>query len=93
MQVSFSGALDDGRAHHSLGRVKAVGRWRATREADPEADWQAVLRALVREAEECGADALVDVNFEVDEVAGDIDGVRLSRLVAAGAAVRFAAAA
>jgi uncharacterized protein YbjQ (UPF0145 family) len=47
----------------------------------------------VREAEEYGADALVEVNFEVDEVAGDIDGVALSRLVVAGAAVRFAAAA
>ena len=93
VQISFSGALDDGRAHYSLGRVKAAGRWRATRAADAEADWQAVLSALVREAEECGADALVEVNFEVEEVAGGIDGVPLSRLVAAGAAVRFAAAA
>ena len=93
MQVSFSGALDGGRAHYSLGRVKAVGQWRATRAADPEADWQAVLGALVREAEEYGADALVEVNFAVEEVAGGVDGVPLSRLVVAGAAVRFAAAA
>jgi len=93
MQVSFSGALDGGRAHYSLGRVKAAGQWRAKRAADPEADWQAVLGALVREAEEYGADALVEVNFAVEEVAGGVDGVPLSRLVVAGAAVRFAAAA
>jgi uncharacterized protein YbjQ (UPF0145 family) len=94
MQVSFNSALEDGRAHYSIGRVKAVGRWRAAHEAGAEADRQAVLRALVREAEEYGADALVDVNFEADEVAGaDIDGVPLSRVVATGAAVRFAVAA
>ena len=93
MQVSFTNALEDGRAHHPIGRVMAAGRWRATRAADAEADWQAVLGALVREAEEYGADALVEVNFEVEEVAGGVDGVPLSRLVAAGAAVRFGAAA
>ncbi len=94
MQVSFNSALEDGRAHYSIGRVKAVGRWRAAHEAGAEVDRQAVLRALVREAEEYGADALVDVNFETDEVAGaDIDGVPLTRVVATGSAVRFALAA
>ena len=52
------------------------------------------LRALVREAEDYGADALVDVNFTVEEVRGpDIDGVRLRRISAMGTAVRFALAA
>ncbi len=94
MQVSFTSALEDGRAHYSIGRVRALGRWRAAHEPAAEADRQAVLRALVREAEEYGADALIDVNFDVDGVAGaDIDGVPLSRIVAAGSAVRFAVAA
>jgi uncharacterized protein YbjQ (UPF0145 family) len=94
MQVSFNSALEDGRAHYSIGRVKAVGRWRAAHEPAAEADRQAVLRALVHEAEEYGAEALIEVNFETDEVAGaDIDGVPLRRLVAAGSAVRFAVAA
>jgi uncharacterized protein YbjQ (UPF0145 family) len=94
MQVSFTSALEDGRAHHAIGRVRAVGRWRAEREPGAEADRQAVLRALVREAEDYGADALIEVNFEVEEVpSADIDGVPLTRLVAAGAAVRFAVAA
>ena len=60
----------------------------------PKSTDRPCLRALVREAEEYGADALVDVNFETDEVAGaDIDGVPLTRVVATGSAVRFALAA
>jgi uncharacterized protein YbjQ (UPF0145 family) len=94
MQVSFNSALEDGRAHRSIGRVKAVGRWRGANEPNLEADKQTVLRALVREAEEYGADALVNVSFEVEAVAGpDIDGVPLRRVVATGSAVRFALAA
>ena len=94
MQVSFNSVLEDPRTHYSIGRVRAVGRWRAAHEPAAEADRDAVLRALVHEAEEYGADALIDVNFEIDHVSGaDIDGVPLCRLVAAGRAVRFAAAA
>ncbi len=94
MQVSFNSELQDGRAHYAIGRVKAVGRWRAANEPVDEADRQAVLSALVREAEDYGADALVDVHFEADGVVGaDIEGVRLSRIVATGSAVRFALAA
>jgi uncharacterized protein YbjQ (UPF0145 family) len=59
-----------------------------------EADRQAAIEALTREAEEYGADAVVDVRFEVDDCKGcDIDGVRLQRLTATGLAVRFARAA
>ncbi|MGO4870361.1 MAG: heavy metal-binding domain-containing protein [Roseiarcus sp.] len=94
MQVSFTGALENGRAHYSIGRVKAYGRWRAANEPGAEIDREAAIRALVREAEDYGADALIDVNFETDEVAGDdIDGVPLTRLVVSGSAVRFAVAA
>lgn len=94
MQVSFTGALENGRAHYSIGRVKAYGRWRAANEPGAEIDREAAIRALVREAEDYGADALIDVNFETDEVAGDdIDGVPLTRLVVSGSAVQFAVAA
>lgn len=94
MQVSFNGALQDGRAHYAIGRVRAVGRWRAAHEAETEADRRAVLEALGREAEDYGAEALTDVKFEVDEISrGDIDGLTLRRLVATGSAVRFAVAA
>ena len=48
----------------------------------------------MREAEEYGADAVVDVRFEVDGCKGcEIEGVPLQRVTATGLAVRFARAA
>ena len=94
MQVSFNSALDDGRAHHAIGQVKAVGRWRGANGLNLEAEQQAALRALMREAAEYGADALVDVRFEIDNCArAEIDGAPLRRVAAIGSAVRFALAA
>jgi uncharacterized protein YbjQ (UPF0145 family) len=94
MQVSFSSGLDDGRPVTAIGRIRATTRWRAAGEPGAEADRQAAIEALMREAEEYGADAVVDVRFEVDGVKGsDIEGVALQRLTANGLAVRFARAA
>ena len=86
MQVSFTDALDGGRAVRTIGRIRAVGRWRAADEPATDGDRRALLTALAREAEEYGADALVEVRFEADEIA-EADGVRLRRLVASGSAV------
>jgi hypothetical protein len=61
---------------------------------DDPTDRQAAIEALAREAEEYGADAVIDVRFEVDGVKGpDIEGVALERVTATGLAVRFARAA
>jgi uncharacterized protein YbjQ (UPF0145 family) len=92
MQVSFTGALEGGRAATTIGRIKAVGIWRSAHGTITQSDRDDVLRALAREAEEFGADALIDVRFEADEVA-ESEGVSLRRLVASGAAVRMAQAA
>jgi len=92
MQVSFTDALEGGRAVSAIGRIKAVGRWRGAEEPALEEDRRALLTALTREAEEYGADALVDVRFEADETAEN-DGVRLRRLVVTGSAVRASLAA
>jgi uncharacterized protein YbjQ (UPF0145 family) len=52
------------------------------------------LRALTREAEDYGADALVDVTFSVEQCRDcEIEGVKLRRLTASGTAVRLAMAA
>jgi uncharacterized protein YbjQ (UPF0145 family) len=52
------------------------------------------IEALRREAEDYGADGVVDVRFEVEGCkGGDIGGVRLERVTATGLAVRFAEAA
>ena len=94
MLVSFSGGLDDGRPVTAIGRIRATTRWRAVGAPDAEGDRNAAVEALTREAEEYGADAVVDVRFEVDGCKFcDIDGVELQRVTATGLAVRFAQAA
>ena len=95
MYVSFSSDLDDGRPMTAIGRIRAAmraGAPQATRAPKPIARRRS--RRLTREAEEYGADAVVDVRFEVDGVKGpDVDGVDLQRVTATGLAVRFARAA
>jgi uncharacterized protein YbjQ (UPF0145 family) len=50
--------------------------------------------ALTREAEDYGADGVVDLRFGVEGCKGcEIDGLRLERVTATGLAVRFAEAA
>jgi uncharacterized protein YbjQ (UPF0145 family) len=94
MQVSYESELEDGRAKTVIGPVKAVSRWRAAQTMGTEAERRAAIEALMREAAEYGADAVVDVRFEVDDVKGsDIDGIVLQRVTATGLAVRFARAA
>jgi hypothetical protein len=94
MQVTFSRALDDGRPMTAIGRIRAATRWRAAGGPDNATDRQAAVEALAREAEEYGADAVIDVRFEVDGVRNcDIEGVALERVTATGLAVRFARAA
>jgi uncharacterized protein YbjQ (UPF0145 family) len=90
MQVSFTHSLDGGRGHHSIGHVKACSGWRAVSAADAEADRLEALRALIREAEDYEADAIVDLDFEVDVLkCPDIDGAPLQRTAATGIAVKF----
>jgi uncharacterized protein YbjQ (UPF0145 family) len=94
MQVSFAADLKDGRRTIAIGRVKAATRWRAADEPGSEAEREAAIEALKREAEDYGADSVVEVRFEVEVCRGcDIDGVRLERVTATGLAVRFAEAA
>ena len=94
MQVSFAAALDDGRRMVAIGRIRATGPWRAAGGTGEEADRRAAVEALTREAEEYGADAIVDVRFEIDGCKGcEIEGVQLQRVTATGLAVRFAQAA
>ena len=77
-----------------IGRIRVTTRWRAAGEPGAEADREAAIAALKREADEYGADAIVDVRFEVDGVKGyDIEGVMLQRVTATGLAVRFRRAA
>jgi uncharacterized protein YbjQ (UPF0145 family) len=94
MQISRTQELDDGRQTYAIGRIKAVGAWRGAAAAASHSERLAALKALIREAEDYGADAIVGVDFQTDGVIGaDIDGVALKRVVVSGLAVRFAMAA
>jgi len=88
MLVSFTEGLE-GRKVSSIGRVRASATWRGA--GASEQDREAAVKALVREAEDQGADAIVDVRFETDAVEGaEVGGVTLRRVCASGLAVRFA---
>jgi hypothetical protein len=90
MQVSHTNGLEGGRRHHSIGRVKASSAWRAVKAPAAEADRLAAVRALIREAEEYEADAIIGLDFEVDSVScADIGGAPLRRVAATGIAVKF----
>lgn len=94
MQVSFTRALEGDRAQVSIGQVKATTGWRAADKPVSETDREIAMRALIREAEEYDADALVEVSFTIEECRDcEIEGVKLRRVTAAGTAVRLALAA
>ncbi len=94
MEVSFAAALGDGRRTVAIGRIRATAPWRAAIEPSLEADRQTAVDILRREAEEYGADAVIDLRFDIDGCKGyDVDGVQLQRVTATGLAVRIAQAA
>jgi hypothetical protein len=94
MLVSRNNELQDSRDHYSVGRIKASSRWHPVSVAVVEADRLAAVQALIREAQEYEADAIVGLDFEVDEVMrDDIDGMPLQRVAAKGIAIRFSQAA
>jgi len=94
MQVTRTNKLEGGRGHYSIGRIKASSGWRAVDASATEAERLAAVQALIREAQEYDADAIIGLDFEVDGVkSADIDGTPLQRIAAIGIAVKFAEAA
>jgi hypothetical protein len=94
MQVSQTNELEGGRSHYSIGRIKASSGWRAASVFTDEADRLAAVRALIREAQEYDADAIIGLDFEIDAIKrADLDGAPLQRIAATGIAVKFAQAA
>ena len=84
----------DGRGHRSIGRIRASSPWRAVNAFAVEADRLAALHALIREAEEYDADAIVGLDFEIDRLKrAASDGATLQRMAATGIAIKFAEAA
>jgi uncharacterized protein YbjQ (UPF0145 family) len=91
MQISDAYKLDDSRPHHSIGRIRAAAAWRAVVAVDARADRFAAIEVLIREAQEYGADAIIGLEFHIDEVKrAGIEGADLQRVAVTGIAVRFA---
>ena len=91
MQVSTAQELDGGRHLLSIGRIKATSRWCGSSGKSLEASRADAVAALISEAQDYDADAIIALDFEMDAVKGaDIDGVSLQRVLATGIAVKFA---
>jgi hypothetical protein len=90
MQVSYLDRLEGVRRYHSIGRIRAGACWRGANVVASEVDRLAAVQALIREAEDYDADAIVDLNFEFERVdCVDIGGIPLRRVAATGVAVKF----
>jgi uncharacterized protein YbjQ (UPF0145 family) len=95
MRISATDTIDGGRIVYPIGKIKAASGWHAAAQSDEyQTDWRELaLRELIRRAEDVDADAIIDVNFEIDGVL-PIDGfVNLSRVLATGTAVKLGVAA
>ncbi len=78
----------------AIGRIRACSGWRAADASTSDEDRRAAVDALVREAQDCEADAIVGLDFEVEGIrSADVEGVPLRRIAATGIAVKFAEAA
>jgi hypothetical protein len=90
MQVSGVDKLEDHRDYRSIGRMKACSCWRGVNAPTPEADRLEAVQALIREAEDYDADAIIGLDFEIDTVAAvDIGATPLRRIAATGVAIKF----
>jgi phage terminase large subunit-like protein len=94
MQISHTHKLADGRGHYSIGRIRAAAEWRAANAPGGQADRFTAVRELIRDAQEYGADAIIGLEFHIDDVKrADIEGPALQRVAVTGIAVKFTEAA
>jgi uncharacterized protein YbjQ (UPF0145 family) len=92
MRISFTDEITDGRILYPIGRVRAASAWHANGVACAAGNWQdAALPALIREAEEFEADAIIGVGYDVDGAHQlDLTSVDVQRVTASGIAVKLA---
>ena len=94
MFVTLFAAGENAGNTRPIGKITAATGWRGWADADAEAARKQALHTLMREAEEYGADAITDVAFEIETLAGvDVETPSLRRIIATGQAVRYSQAA
>lgn len=95
MYISETNAIAGRRVLHRIGKIEAASSWHAANVDRLEADLrESVLRDLVRKAEDFDADAIIEVDYANDGVIPmDESGVKLTRVLATGYAVKLSCAA
>ena len=96
MRISHTGEIKGSRILYTIGRVKGATGWHASgTQPSQGGDWRLVaLQRLMEQAADCDADAIVDVDYEVDGVkVTDLAEVPVERVCAKGVAVKLARAA
>ncbi len=91
MRISFSDKID-GVKTIPLGKITAASNWHGAYAASDDDFYKAkALHKLMRAAEEYEADAIVGVDYEVDQVdGGDTPGsAPMKRVCASGVAVKI----
>ena len=93
MQIRHTSEIATGRGHYPIGRIRAAAEWRAASASGARVDRLTAMRELIREAEEYGADAIVGLEFHIDDLErAEIEGAALLRIAVSGIAVKFIAA-
>ncbi len=89
MRVTAKRQFEETKTIGEIGRIEAASEWRG--EKSIEAQQQAALAKLKELAREFEADAIVGLNFQIDDVATtDLSPLALHRVNATGVAVRLA---
>jgi hypothetical protein len=94
MRISFTDEIADSRILYPIGRVRAAGSWHAAGAPCSKDDLKkAALQALILEATEHDADAIIGVDYAVDGAhLTDLTSIGLERVTATGIAVKLASA-
>lgn len=94
MYISATDAVVGRRVIHKIGKIEAASSWHAANGGPLQANWrERILRDLVRTAEDFGADAIIGVDYETDGLVPVDGGVKLTRILATGIAVKLSCAA
>jgi uncharacterized protein YbjQ (UPF0145 family) len=92
MRISSTETIEGGRVLYSIGTIRASSAWHAKGSLPHQSDWQESVKAdLIRKAEDLYADAIIDVNYQVDHIVC-IDGgfgIKRQRILATATAVKL----
>ncbi len=92
MRISETDAIEGGKVLYPIGTIKAVSAWHAQGLQPHQSNWQeSVMADLIRAAEDLYADAIIEVNYQVDDIAcmDDGFGVKRQRISATAVAVKL----